>query len=50
MDYFKKIDSKPSDDLLWNVPERKQGTVSIIGGNGQNFRTPVKTAEYLGEK
>ena len=50
MDYFKKIDSKPSDDLLWNVPERKQGSVNIIGGNGQNFRTPVKIAEFLGEK
>ncbi len=50
MDYFKKIDSRPSDDLLWNVPERKQGSVNIIGGNGQNFRTPVKTAEFLSEK
>ncbi len=50
MEYFEKITEKPGEDLLWNIPERKQGKVNIIGGNGQNFRTPVKTAEFLGEK
>ena len=24
--------------------------LNVIGGNGQNFRTPVKVAEYLAEK
>ena len=48
MDFFEKITEKPGKDLLWNIPERKQGKVNIIGGNGQNFRTPVKTAEFLG--
>lgn len=48
MDYFEKIENKPNEDLLWNIPERKQGKVNIIGGNLQNFRTPVKTAEFLG--
>lgn len=50
MDYFEKIETKPSDDLTWNIPERKQGAVNIIGGNAQNFKTPVRVAEYLGEK
>ena len=50
MDYFKKIEDGPLEDLTWNIPERKQGTVNIIGGNSQNFRTPVKTAEFLGSK
>ena len=47
MDYFEKLDSNPYEDLKWNVPERKQGVVNIIGGNGQSFRTEVKLAEYL---
>lgn len=48
MDYFEKITEKPNEDLTWNIPERKQGTVNIIGGNSQSFKTPVKIAEFLG--
>lgn len=47
MDYFKKYDTNPAEDLKWNIPERKQGTVALIGGNGQNFRTVVKVAEWF---
>ena len=47
MDYFEKLDSNPYEDLKWNVPEKKQGTVNIIGGNSGNFRTEIKTAEFL---
>ena len=47
MDYFEKIESAPSNDLAWNIPERKQGTVNIIGGNAQSFRTEIKIAEFL---
>lgn len=50
MDYFEKIETKPSEDLTWNIPERKQGTVNIIGGNSQSFKMPVRIAEFLGEK
>lgn len=50
MDYFEKVEQNPAEDLLWNVPERKQGLVNIIGGNAQNFRVPVKVAEYLAGK
>lgn len=47
MDYFKKIEENAYKDLAWNIPETKKGTVNIIGGNKQNFRAVVKTAEYL---
>ena len=45
--YFEKIDQVPKEEILWNVPEQKQGTVAVIGGNSQNFRTSIKVAEYL---
>lgn len=47
MDYFKKYDKNPFSDLRWNIPERKQGTVAIMGGNAQNFRTPIRIAEWM---
>ena len=48
MDYFEKLDKNPYEDFKWNIPERKQGSVNIIGGNSGNFRTEVKVAEYMG--
>ena len=47
MDYFKKYEENPAEDLRWNIPEQKQGMMALIGGNGQNFRSVVKTAEWL---
>ena len=47
MDYFEKVENNPYEDLYWNIPEKKQGVVNVIGGNEQNFRTEVKVAEYL---
>lgn len=49
MDYFTKYEQNPYKDLKWNVPERKQGSINVVGGNAQNFRTEVKVAEFLGE-
>lgn len=49
MDYFEKLDKNPYEDLKWNIPERKQGVINVIGGNGSNFRTEVKVAELIGE-
>lgn len=48
MDYFKRYEENPYQDLEWNIPEQKQGAVSIIGGNVGNFRTEIKVAEFLG--
>ncbi|MBR3324178.1 hypothetical protein IKG24_01400 [Candidatus Saccharibacteria bacterium] len=48
MDYIEKLSENPYQDLYWNIPEeQKLGTVAVIGGNGMNFRTVVKTSEYL---
>ena len=49
MDYFEKIESAPSTDLSWNIPEKKQGTANIIGGNSQHFKTEIRVSEYMGE-
>jgi len=35
------------DDLSWNFPERKQGTIKIIGGNSSSFSTEVRVAEFV---
>lgn len=50
MDYFEKIEQKPKEDLSWNIPERKQGSVNVIGGNAQSFKTEIKISEFLAEK
>ncbi|MBR3322172.1 hypothetical protein IKG05_00820 [Candidatus Saccharibacteria bacterium] len=47
MDYFAKVEKKPEPDLVWNIPEQKYGIVKIVGGNSQNFRTVIKTAEFM---
>ena len=47
MDYLHKIEKVEGEDLLWNIPEQKLGIVNVIGGNLQNFRTPVKVTEFL---
>lgn len=48
MEYFEKIEKNPYKDLYWNVPEeQKRGEMVVAGGNAQNFRVPVKTAEFL---
>ena len=48
MDYWKKIDENPYADLYWNIPERPDGKVNIIGGNSQSFNTESRIAEKLG--
>ena len=50
MDYMKKYDKNPSEDLYWNIPETKHGTVGVVGGNSQMFRNSIKIAEYLTTK
>lgn len=46
LDYWDK-NPKPSDDILWNIPEQKTGTIQLIGGNSQNFSNIIRNAEYL---
>ncbi|MBR3329033.1 hypothetical protein IKG29_00690 [Candidatus Saccharibacteria bacterium] len=47
MDYFEKIEVKPKDDLVWNIPEQKKGIVNVVGGNNQLFKTEIKVSEFL---
>lgn len=49
MDYFKKYEDNPAEDLRWNISEQKQGIIAVAGGNGQSFRTVAKTAEWIGK-
>ena len=46
-DYFEKLDHNPYEDLIWNIPEQKTGTVAVIGGNSQSFATIAKVSEHL---
>lgn len=50
LDYWKKFDKlPPKDDLEWNIPEQKMGSVTLVGGNSQNFSSVIRTAEYLAQ-
>lgn len=45
MDYWQKLSKNPFDDLTWNLPEVKQGSVSIFGGNDKSFNTEIRISE-----
>lgn len=47
--YWKKNPDlkKIKEDLAWNFPEQKQGTLGIIGGNASSFSTEVRIAEFI---
>ncbi|MBR2544381.1 hypothetical protein IKF04_03740 [Candidatus Saccharibacteria bacterium] len=47
MDYFARVERGDYEDLTWNIPEQKQGIINIIGGNSQNFRAEIRTAEFM---
>lgn len=47
LDYFEKKSLKDYQDLKWNIPERKTGSISIVGGNSENFANIIKSAEFL---
>lgn len=48
MGYFEKLEHSPAD-LTWNLPEQKQGTINLVGGNSKSFRTEVKISEFIAE-
>lgn len=45
--YWTKQDKPLFSDLLWNLPEQKQGSVSVIGGNSQNFSSVSRVSNQL---
>ena len=50
MDYFHKYDANPFTDLAWNIPDQKQGSILVAGGNGQSFQNVIRTAEKLADQ
>lgn len=49
-DYWQKQAKPLFENLTWNIPEQKQGIITLIGGNSQNFRTVERTASHLANK
>lgn len=47
---MEKVEGNPYADLYWNIPEKKIGRVSVVGGYAGSFRTSVKTGEFLKNK
>lgn len=47
LDYWQKTDKVLSEDIFWNIPEQKTGTLAIVGGNSQSFSTEIKQTEFL---
>ncbi len=45
--YWQKQEEPLFKDLEWNFPEQKTGTISVIGGNSQNFSTIIRTSEFI---
>ncbi len=47
LDYWIKEDKAIDENIFWNIPEQKTGTIQIIGGNSNSFSTEIKQAEFL---
>lgn len=47
LSYWQKQESPLYPDLSWNIPEQRKGNVIVIGGNSQNFSTPIRITEFL---
>lgn len=45
--YWTKQEKPLFSDLFWNLPEQKHGSVSVIGGNSQNFSIVNRVANQL---
>lgn len=48
--YWRKQEKPLFEDLKWNIPERKQGSVSVIGGNLMNFSSVNFVSSELEKK
>lgn len=47
LSYWHKQDQPLYNDLIWNIPEQKTGSVAVIGGNSQNFSTVIRVSELI---
>lgn len=49
LSYWQKQAKPLYSDLTWNIPERKTGRVSIIGGNAQGFSSVIRLSEFMAQ-
>lgn len=49
LSYWQKQTKPLYPDLIWNIPERKTGRVSVIGGNAQGFSTVIRLSEFMSQ-
>lgn len=49
LSYWQKQTMPLFPDLAWNIPEQKTGQINVIGGNGQNFHSVIRLAEFLNQ-
>ena len=47
LEYWQKTAKSLSEDIFWNVPEQKTGTLAVVGGNSGSFSTEIKQTEFL---
>lgn len=50
LSYWQKQNTPLFQDLLWNLPEQKFGSINVIGGNSQGFSTPIRVSEFVKSK
>jgi len=46
--YWKRQEKPMFAELEWNLPEQKQGSVAIVGGNAQSFAIVNRVANQIG--
>lgn len=47
LSYWRKQSRPLFDDLIWNIPEQKTGSITVVGGNNQSFSAIVRISEFL---
>lgn len=45
--YWQKQTKPLFPNLAWNLPEQKSGSITVIGGNSQNFSAVIRISEFL---
>ncbi|MBQ2660449.1 hypothetical protein IJF86_03485 [Candidatus Saccharibacteria bacterium] len=48
--YWQKQEKPLFGEMVWNLPEQKQGSVAVLGGNAQSFSSVNRAAGVLSNK
>lgn len=49
LSYWQKQSTPLYPDLAWNIPERKTGRVTVIGGNASGFSSIIRLSEFMSQ-